>query len=92
MTQTTETGATGRKYDPWVEANVAYFRSCAESGHFYQQPANYSGLENFDGRDYVVLQNVNGPLAVFDVNDDGSVTAIEDYTQWPGGLGDFAES
>jgi hypothetical protein len=73
--------------DPESRAMLAYFLDCQEKGVFFQQPASYSGIRQYDGKEYVVLENINGPLAVYLVQPDGSLEDLEDYTQWPGDLG-----
>jgi hypothetical protein len=73
--------------DPESRAVLAYFKRCQEEGVFYQQPASYSGVREYDSKKYVVLENINGPLAVYLVQPDGSLEDLEDYSQWPGDLG-----
>jgi hypothetical protein len=78
MTQTT---------DLTDQALAAYFTRCQEEGVYYQQPANYSGLRTYDGKPYVVLENIHGPLAVYLVGPDGELEDITgDYDRWPGEL------
>jgi hypothetical protein len=43
-------------------------------------PANYSGLEEWHGRTFVVLRNCNGPLAVYRVQPAGRLRELDD---WP---------
>ena len=43
-------------------ASVAYFRS---GGTAAAAPASDSGIEEYAGDYYMVLRNVNGPLAVY---------------------------
>ncbi len=55
----------------------AYFRS----GQI-DQPANYSGVHTHDGRDYVVLRNRFGTLAMYLVGDGDTLEAL-DMDKWP---------
>jgi hypothetical protein len=88
MTQTIEHNETATpKDDPYSRAMLAYFKRCQDEGFIYQQPASYSGVRQYDGKTFVVLENINGPLAVYLVQPDGSLEDLEDYTQWPGDLG-----
>jgi len=45
-----------------------------------QQPANTSGVCQHGRKYYVVLKNVRGPLAVYQIKDDGSLKRLE---SWP---------
>jgi hypothetical protein len=45
-------------------------------------PANTSYTERYDGELYVVLENVNGPLAVLRAEDGGSLSVL-DEDEWP---------
>ena len=47
-------------------AITAWFRSGADD-----QPSNTSWVETYGGRNYVVLENVSGVLAVYRVRPDG---------------------
>jgi hypothetical protein len=58
-------------------AFAAYFRGAS---HDIDQPANYSGPAEFEGRQYVVLRNVNGTLAVYRVRTSG---ALKRLRRWP---------
>ncbi len=49
------------------------------------QPSNTSGIETVGGKDYVVLRNVNGILAVYRVRNDGMLKGLK---RWPAGLED----
>lgn len=44
------------------------------------QPANYSGVVEHNGREYVVLRNANGILAVYRIRNDGMLKALR---RWP---------
>ena len=62
-------------------AFAAYFRSAAREGvPSPDQPANYSGVEEHGGKQYVVLRNVNGVLAVYRVRNDGILKGLK---RWP---------
>lgn len=70
--------------DPFVKrAMAAYWRSAKREGAQYSIPANDSYLAEVDGRSYVVLQNVNGVLAVYRVRNDGF---LKELRRWPGEL------
>lgn len=56
----------------------AYFRAGG-----IDQPANSSGLRSHKGRDYVLLQNGNGPLAVYRVTRGGRLKGLK---RWPAGV------
>ena len=45
-----------------------------------EQPANTSGVAEHDGKEYVVLHNANGILAVYRVLNDGGLKAMK---RWP---------
>jgi len=55
----------------------AYFR---RNGSYAPQPSNHSGPVKAAGRTYVVLQNANGPLAVYGVGRSGRLVGLRD---WP---------
>ena len=61
-------------------AFAAYFRG-ADYG--VDQPANYSGPVEYQGRKYVVLRNARGPLAVYRVRTSG---ALKRLRRWPRGV------
>jgi hypothetical protein len=62
-------------------AFAAYFRSAAREGSLSPaQPANYSGVEEHNGKRYVVLRNVHGILAVYRVRNDGVLKSLR---RWP---------
>jgi hypothetical protein len=62
-------------------AFAAYFRSAAREGSLSPaQPANYSGVEEYNGKRYVVLRNVRGILAVYRVRNDGVLKGLR---RWP---------
>jgi hypothetical protein len=58
-----------------------YFRS----GYCMPQPSKDSGVVKHLGREYVVLRNCNGMLAVYSIARTGRVRRVE---QWPRGLAD----
>ena len=55
---------------------AAWFRSGGTD-----QPANTSHAADHDGRRYVVLKNVNGPLAVYRVRSNDGV--LRRMKRWP---------
>ncbi|HVB77452.1 MAG TPA: hypothetical protein VNI34_06590 [Candidatus Nitrosotalea sp.] len=67
--------------DTLRRAFAAYFRY---SDNAYPiQPANDSYHAEFQGKEYVVLQNANGVLAVYRVRNDGKLKRLR---RWPGAL------
>jgi hypothetical protein len=62
-------------------AFAAWFRSGA-----IDQPANTSGVRVHDGKNYVVLQNANGILAVYRVRNDGKLKRLR---RWPKAVEDW---
>lgn len=56
-------------------AFTAYSKSGAN-----MQPANTSGVRSHGGRNYVVLENAAGPLAVFRIQNDGILKSLK---RWP---------
>ena len=48
-------------------------------------PGNVSGIETVGGKDYVVLRNINGVLAVYRIRNDGMLKGLK---RWPAGLED----
>lgn len=52
-------------------AFAAYFSRAAREGWIADQPSNYSDLHKVDDREYVVLENVSGILAVYRVRPNG---------------------
>jgi hypothetical protein len=66
-----------------VRAMSAYYRQGHREGHTDQQitiPANTSYLAELGGKRYVVLENVNGVLAVYRVRNDGVLKGLK---RWP---------
>jgi hypothetical protein len=64
-------------------AFAAYYRSGAREGLTEQQiniPASTSYVTEHDGKAYVVLENVNGVLAVYRVRNDGMLKGLR---RWP---------
>ena len=56
-------------------AMAAWFRSGG-----FDQPANYSSVERAGGKDYVVLRNVRGVMAVYRIRNDGVLKRLK---RWP---------
>ena len=46
-------------------ACTAYARRCEQAGGGFPNPANDSGAEKHDGKEFIVLRNVRGILAVY---------------------------
>lgn len=69
--------------DGVTRAVAAYRRSEGESAPI---PGNDSAVQEHDGREYVVLRNVNGILAVYGFRADGKLQRLvewpEDLEQW----------
>jgi len=59
-------------------AKSAYFRFPGEGGQI--QPSNDSAVEEYDGKVYVVLRNINRVLRVYRVRNDGKLKALK---RWP---------
>ena len=69
--------------EPLIDrAFAAYFRSAARSGAGISpdMPANDSHLCELGGKQYVVLHNINGILAVYRVRNDGVLKGLK---RWP---------
>lgn len=67
-------------------AMAAYYRAGRREGFTDNQiniPANDSYLTEHGGREYVVLRNVNGTLAVYRVRTSG---ALKELKRWPAGV------
>jgi hypothetical protein len=63
----------------------AWFIECERQGVIADQPsAASSGQETLKGRNYVVLRNVRGMMAVYRVSNNGS---LERLKRWPVELG-----
>jgi hypothetical protein len=61
-------------------AFAAHFRSAARQDVIADQPANTSYLAELDGKQYVVLENVNGVMRVYRVRNDG---ILKELRRWP---------
>lgn len=59
-------------------AFAAYYRG--PGGELRPHPANDSGFETFKGKEYIVLRNVNGVLAVYRIRNDGTLKRLK---RWP---------
>ncbi len=64
-----------RNQDVVSRAFAAYFRAGGRD-----QPASSSGERRHEGKDYVVLENINGTLAVYRVRPDGILKGLR---RWP---------
>lgn len=61
-------------------AIAAYYRS-ARGGEILDQPSSgASGVTEHEGKEYVILRNVNGVLAVYRVRPSG---ALKGLRRWP---------
>ena len=75
---------TNTNYDTVVQrAFAAWFRSCESVGGIPIQPANTSGIREYQGKEYVVLENINGILAVYRIKNDGFLKCLK---RWPKAL------
>jgi hypothetical protein len=81
MSLTTSTIASDE--DLTSRAFAAYFRAGTRNGFIMAQPANYSGVAEHKGKQYVVLRNGGGVLAVYRVRNDG---ALKGLRRWPKAL------
>jgi hypothetical protein len=70
------------KGDPVSRAFAAYFREATWSP---PQPSNSSGVVEHKGKQYVVLENVNGVLAVYRIRNNGYLKQLK---RWPAALGE----
>ncbi len=62
-------------------AFAAYFRAADQAGSgVVNQPASSSGPVTHQGKTYVVLENVNGTLAVYRVRNSGQLKRLR---RWP---------
>lgn len=66
-------------------AMAAWFRSAAQTGAIAPQPSNSSYATEHDGKTYVVLENVNGTLAVYRERNDGMLKRLK---RWPAEVAD----
>jgi hypothetical protein len=66
----------------FARAMRAYFIAARKEGveEVTAQPCNDSDLKVLDGKEYVVLHNVNGILAVYRVRNDG---VLKHLVRWP---------
>jgi hypothetical protein len=65
-------------------AFAAWFKEAKRTGvHSPDQPANTSGRRKLAGRDYVVLENISGTMAVYRVRTDGILKRLK---RWPAKL------
>jgi hypothetical protein len=74
------TSSSAPKGDPVSRAFVAYFRS---EGASAEQPTNPPGIVEHDGKQYVVLDNIGGILAVYRILNSG---ALKRMKRWPAEL------
>jgi hypothetical protein len=69
--------------DVMARAFAAYFKTAKRDGYRADQPANYSDVMSADDRDYAVLRNCNGTLAVYRVRNNGYLKRLK---RWPAEL------
>ena len=68
-----------------ARAFAAYYRSASRDGvPSPDQPANTSYVTEHEGKRYVVLENVNGVLAVYRIRTSG---ALKELRRWPKEIG-----
>jgi hypothetical protein len=73
--------AIARDNEPLIDrAFAAYFRAGAREGASPDMPANDSCLCELDGKQYVVLSNIRGVLAVYRVRNNGILKGLK---RWP---------
>lgn len=78
----------GDSSEPLVRrAFAAYYRS-APAGGSLPEPANTSFLCDLDGKQYVVLGNMNGVLAVYRVRTYDGI--LKRMRRWPAELGEVS--
>jgi len=66
-------------------AFAAYFRVERDADAIVDQPSNASGVVTHEGKQYVVLHNVRGTLAVYRVRNSGQLKRLR---RWPAGVAD----
>jgi hypothetical protein len=64
-------------------AIAAHFRS---GGEYADMPSRNSEVRDFEEKQYVVLRNVNGTLAVYRVRNDGVLKGLR---RWPAELDEY---
>jgi hypothetical protein len=78
------------KGDPVSRAFAAYFKYCdriryggqsrSEPAPWVDQPSSGSGVVEHKGKEYVVLENCNGVLAVYRIRNNGYLKQLR---RWP---------
>jgi hypothetical protein len=72
---------TGTRDELIGRAMRAYFMTAARDGYNADQPSqSSSGTYDVDGREYVVLRNVSGPVAVYRIKNNGMLRRLK---RWP---------
>jgi hypothetical protein len=66
-----------------TRAMHAFFVASRKNGLVFDQPSNSSDVQQFAGKRYVILQNVNGVLAIYRVRNDGMLKRLK---RWPDNL------
>jgi hypothetical protein len=68
---------------PWTEEDMmarafrAYYRGYKGRENLLDTPANYSCVQEHNGRDYAVLRNGNGVLALWRIDRDGGLHRLD---------------
>lgn len=57
----------------------AYSRRCQKQGFVYQEPPTLSDTQKYKGKEYVVLRNVWGVLAVYRIRNNGILRHLSKY-------------
>jgi hypothetical protein len=62
-------------------AMAAHFRECSKKGYIPMQPSQSgSGIEEYKGKQYVVLRNTNGIMKVYRITTSGQ---LKNLKRWP---------
>ncbi len=63
-----------------ARAFAAYYQYLRKGGYSETQPSNTSCVQDYNGKHYAVLENVNGVLAVYRIKNDGYLKKLQ---RWP---------
>lgn len=83
MTSEKTTTKQPSRVDPLLRAKSAWYRAGNS-----EQPASTSHVTEYEGRKYVVLENVNGLLAIYRVTVGGQLKRLK---RWPPGVTEQTE-
>jgi hypothetical protein len=83
MAGKTEVKIITRDEELLTRAMHAFFVAARKNGLMFDQPSNSSGVQEFAGKRYVILQNANGVLAIYRVRNDGMLKRLR---RWPDSL------